>query len=65
MRSRAIALRAPNNADSGVRGPFSARWMLSATVWLSKTVGFWNLRPMPSSAISVSSSIGQVVAARE
>ena len=30
--------------------------MLSKTVWLSKTVGFWNLRPMPSAAISVSSS---------
>ena len=25
-------------------------------VWLSNTVGFWNLRPMPSSAIRVSSS---------
>ena len=30
--------------------------MLSSTVWLSKTVGFWNLRPIPSSAISASSS---------
>lgn len=28
---------------------------LSATVWLSNTVGFWNLRPMPSSAIDASS----------
>jgi hypothetical protein len=28
---------------------------LSATVWLSNTVGFWNLRPMPSSAIAGSS----------
>src|SRR6187549_811540 len=26
-------------------------------VWLSNTVGFWNLRPMPSSAIRVSSSL--------
>ena len=25
-------------------------------VWLSNTVGFWNLRPMPSSAMRVSSS---------
>ena len=25
-------------------------------VWLSNTVGFWNLRPIPSSAIRVSSS---------
>src|SRR6184192_3474557 len=25
-------------------------------VWLSNTVGFWNLRPMPSSAMCVSSS---------
>jgi hypothetical protein len=27
------------------------------TVWLSNTVGFWNLRPMPSWAISASSSL--------
>ena len=30
---------------------------LSSTVWLSNTVGFWNLRPMPSSAMSLSSSL--------
>jgi hypothetical protein len=31
--------------------------MLSSSVWLSNTVGFWNLRPMPSSTMSVSSSL--------
>jgi hypothetical protein len=31
--------------------------MLSSTVCISNTVGFWNLRPMPSSAISLSSSL--------
>ena len=30
---------------------------LSSTVWFSNTVGFWNLRPMPSSAIAASSSL--------
>ena len=35
--------------------PLSARPILSSTVCMSNTVGFWNLRPMPSSAISVSS----------
>ncbi len=34
------------------RGPFSASRMLSATDWLSNTVGFWNLRAEPSSAIA-------------
>ena len=38
------------------RGALAASRMLSATDWLSKTVGFWNFRPMPSSAISASSS---------
>ena len=33
---------------------FSASSRFSTTVWLRKTVGFWNLRPMPSSAICVS-----------
>ena len=30
------------------------------TVWLSNTVGFWNLRPMPRRAISASSMRGEV-----
>ena len=30
---------------------------MSSTVCISNTVGFWNLRPMPSSAICVSSSV--------
>ena len=38
------------------RSLLSARRRLSSTVWLSNTVGFWNLRPMPSSAIALSSS---------
>ena len=39
------------------RSFFSASRRLSSTVCMSNTVGFWNLRPMPSSAISVSSSL--------
>ena len=31
--------------------------MLSHTVWLSNTVGFWNLRPMPRLAMSASSRV--------
>ena len=34
---------------------FSASRRLSSTVWFSKTVGFWNLRPMPRSAMPASS----------
>ena len=37
--------------------------MLSSTVWFSNTVGFWNLRPMPSWAMSASSVRGEVDAA--
>ena len=33
---------------------FSASSRFSSTVWLRNTVGFWNFRPMPSSAMSVS-----------
>ena len=40
-----------------LRLPFSDRAMLSSTVWLSNTVGFWNFRPMPRLAISVSSCL--------
>ena len=40
-----------------LRSFFSASRRLSSTVCISNTVGFWNLRPMPSSAISVSSSL--------
>ena len=29
----------------------------SNTVWFSNTVGFWNLRPMPASAICASDSL--------
>ena len=38
------------------RSPLRASSTLSATVWNSNTVGFWNLRPMPSVAIAASSS---------
>ena len=40
----------------GRRSFFSASIRLSSTVCISNTVGFWNLRPMPSVAICVSSS---------
>ena len=45
------------------RSFFSASSRLSSTVCISNTVGFWNLRPMPSSAISRFVELGQVVAA--
>ena len=35
------------------------------TVWFSNTVGFWNLRPMPSSAILGLVQLGEIVAAVE
>ena len=38
-----------------VRSPSSASSTLSSTVWFSNTVGFWNLRPMPSWAMAASS----------
>ena len=57
MRSAATRLRQPKSEAAAARGPFSARRMLSATLWLSNTVGFWNLRPMPSSAIEASSRV--------
>ena len=36
---------------------FSASSTLSSTVWFSNTVGFWNLRPMPSWAMAASSCV--------
>ena len=47
------------------RSPLSASRMLSSTVCISNTVGFWNLRPMPSSAICGLVELGQIVAAVE
>ena len=38
------------------RWPASASIRLASTLSVSKTVGFWNLRPMPSRAVSASSS---------
>ena len=40
-----------------LRRPASASTRLSRTVWFSNTVGFWNFRPMPSVAMSASSSL--------
>src|SRR5262249_40043806 len=46
-----------NRLAQGRRSLLSASRILSSTVCMSNTVGFWNLRPMPSMAISVSSSL--------
>ena len=45
-----------NSVKRGLRSPASASSRLSQTVCGSNTVGFWNLRPMPSAAIAGSSS---------
>src|SRR6266516_3766872 len=55
MRLASSSLSRQNKVLRARRSPFSARPILSSTVCMSKTVGFWNLRPMPRSAISVSS----------
>ena len=39
--------------------------MLSSTVWFSNTVGFWNLRPMPSVGDVGLVELGQIVPALE
>ena len=44
-----------NRLPRTLRSPLSASKMLSSTVWFSNTVGFWNLRPMPSSEMAASS----------
>src|SRR3954470_21202125 len=55
MRSAETRLRQPNSDEAVVRAPLRASKILSATVWLSNTVGFWNFRPMPRSAMAASS----------
>ena len=54
---RCAFLRLADDCHSSVartlRSFLSARFRLSSTVCMSNTVGFWNLRPMPSSAIWV------------
>ena len=62
MRAVSAALPRQNSVARARRSALSARRRLSSTVWLSNTVGFWNLRPMPSSAISLSSSLVRSVA---
>ncbi len=56
MRFCCAAAVFQNRVRATVRGAFSASRMLSSMVWKSKTVGFWNLRPMPRLAIAASSS---------
>ena len=56
MRPSSSAVVPHFTAARGRRSLFSASIRLSSTVCISNTVGFWNLRPMPSSAIWVSSS---------
>ena len=52
MRSSLVGGLAARTAwRAAARSFFSASSRLSSTVWISNTVGFWNLRPMPSSAI--------------
>ena len=61
-RSRRLA---PDRVARARRSSFSASRRLSSTVCMSNTVGFWNLRPMPSSAICGLVELGQVGAAVE
>ena len=56
MRRRSSALWRANRVKRGVRPPASASSRLSQTECGSNTVGFWNLRPMPSAAMAGSSS---------
>ena len=48
-----------------LRMPASASRRLSRTVWFSNTVGFWNLRPMPSVAMFGLVELGEVGGAVE
>ncbi len=64
MRSSMASFRAACGGDSlarsvaqAPRGPLSASSRFSNTPRFSNTVGFWNLRPMPSVAIAASSSL--------
>ena len=57
--------RASTASRAAARSFFSASRRLSSTVCISNTVGFWNLRPMPSSAICGLVELGEVVAALE
>ena len=57
MRVISSAVSRQRTVARGRRSFFSASSRLSSTVCISNTVGFWNLRPMPSLAICVSSSV--------
>ena len=54
MRSRSAPLRRARNMAHTRRSCFRASVRLSRTLRRSNTVGFWNLRPMPTSAICAS-----------
>ena len=56
-RSFSALLGAAISSRYQLRMPASASRRLSRTVWFSNTVGFWNLRPMPSVAMLASSSL--------
>src|SRR3954453_2626339 len=56
MRSDSSLVSRQNSVPLTLWSTLSASSRLSSTVWLSNTVGFWNFRPIPSSAIRVSSS---------
>ena len=56
MRSRSADVSRTNSVLRTRLSAFIASSRFSNTVWCSKIVGFWNLRPMPACAISASVS---------
>ncbi len=54
IRSRCAAVSFASSDARTRLSIFIASSRFSNTVWFSNTVGFWNLRPMPRRAISVS-----------
>ena len=57
MRARSWAVRRQVMLAKARRSDFTASSRLSSTVCMSNTVGVWNLRPMPSWAMSASSMV--------
>ena len=51
MRSRASSVRRAKSVPRARLSALRASSRFSNTVWCSKIVGFWNLRPMPACAI--------------
>ena len=54
-----------NSVAATPRLPASASIRFTSTLSVSKTVGFWNFRPMPSRAVSASSSLVRSVSSSQ